>query len=136
MSSTKVLVYMKNLYFFFLESLCCSVIRVTINESELKKHQGHAEGIYHKANDLVNGKHYWTSLDGKYAIWYDSTKFVNTNNNWIIGNSKKLGLSLAFIDFVTDGPCQPSSGRNFRYFNSDKDGFLDAPINSISIKCV
>ena len=105
----------------------------------MKKHQI-IQGIYHKANDLVNGKHYWTSLDGKYAIWHRYayvTNNFNDNNNkkWLIGKSKGLGGIMAYISFVTNAPCQPSSGRNFEYVNSDKD-WVDAPINSISIKCV
>ena len=100
----------------------------------MKKHQI-IQGIYHKANDLVNGKHYWTSLDGKKAIWYHSKNFLDNNRNWLIGKSKGLGEPRGYITFDTNGPCQPSSGRNFEYVNSDKD-WVDAPINSISIKCV
>ena len=71
-------------------------------------------------NSTMNGKKYWTSENGKYAIWY------TISDEWMVGTLDDLGENIGYLNSIVKNHLCPNNiayeyGNGTDWIKAEKD---------------
>ena len=84
-------------------------LELIMKNADLSTAQNSKKGVYILEAVLVNGKHYWSHVNGAKSIWW-----VAQPKQWCIGSTQYLGTPTSGLCFITDVPV-PQEATNWKY---------------------